>query len=50
MEQLLGYMETLGCAEGWLALLDQRKRIRWDAKLYMKKKNLQDKTVTIVGL
>ena len=50
IEQILGYMETLGCAEGWLALFDQRKRVRRDAKLYMKKKNVQDKTVTIIGL
>ena len=50
MEQILGYMETLGCAEGWLALFDQRKKTRWDTKLYLKKKKSGNKTVTIVGL
>jgi len=49
MEQILGYMETLGCANGWLVLFDQRKRVKRDAKLYMKKKAVNGKTVTIVG-
>ena len=33
-QQLSGYMETLGCAEGWLIVFDQRPDISWDDKIF----------------
>jgi len=48
--QTLRYMETLGCAEGWLVIFDQRVKVKWDDRLYMRKKTSAGKTVTVVGL
>ena len=50
IEQTLGYMDTFGCTEGWLAVFDRRPEIDWDEKIYMKKETVDGKTVTIVGL
>ena len=50
IEQTIGYMDTFGCAEGWLAVFDQRPEIDWNDKIYMKKETTDGKTVTIVGL
>jgi type II secretory pathway predicted ATPase ExeA len=50
IEQTMQYMNTFGCAEGWLAIFDQRHEISWDEKIYMKKETTAGKTVTIVGL
>ena len=50
LEQILKYMDTLGCAEGWLVIFDQRAKVKWDDRLYMKKKTAAGKTVTVVGL
>ena len=50
IEQTIGYMDTFGCTEGWLAVFDQRPEIDWSDKIYMKKETTGGKTVTIVGL
>ena len=50
IEQTLGYMDTLGCSEGWLVIFDRRPEINWDEKMYWKKETTNRKTVTIVGL
>ena len=50
VEQTIGYMNTFGCDEGWLAIFDRRPEISWDDKLYMKKVAVEGKTVTVVGL
>jgi hypothetical protein len=50
VEQTLGYMDTFGCSEGWLAVFDRRPKISWDKKIYLKKETISGKTVTIVGL
>jgi Holliday junction resolvase len=49
-EQTSRYMDIHGCEEGWLVVFDQRKRIKWDNKIYMKKKKINGKIITIVGL
>ncbi|MCL1804808.1 MAG: ATP-binding protein [Clostridiales bacterium] len=49
VEQTAGYMDTLGCAEGWLVLFDQTQNLSWDDKLYIKKESLAGKTVTVYG-
>ncbi|MDR2439803.1 MAG: hypothetical protein LBE12_10600, partial [Planctomycetaceae bacterium] len=50
LEQTARYMDIHGCEEGWLVVFDQRKRIKWDTKIYMKKKKINGKIITIVGL
>jgi hypothetical protein len=48
--QTLRYMNAYGCSEGWLAIFDRRKNTKWDDKLYLRKKVIDGKTITIVGL
>jgi hypothetical protein len=50
LEQTARYMDSYGCNEGWLASFDRRVRVKWDDKIYMKKKKIKGKTITIVGL
>jgi hypothetical protein len=50
IEQTARYMDTLGCKEGWLAVFDRRKTVKWDDKLFMKKETVNGKTITVVGL
>jgi hypothetical protein len=47
--QLAGYIDTLGCAEGWLLLVDQRTTVAWDAKLFWRTSEQAGKTVHVVG-
>ena len=48
--QLSRYMDTLGCAKGWLAIFDQRPDISWDEKIYLTKQTVNGKAITVVGL
>ena len=50
IEQTMRYMDTFGCSEGWLAVFDQRLKIDWDEKIYIKKETVDGKTVTVFGL
>jgi type II secretory pathway predicted ATPase ExeA len=50
LEQTAHYVDTLGCAEGWLAIFDRRSSIGWSKKIFMKKEIVNGKTVTVVGL
>jgi len=50
IERTLQYMDTFGCTEGWLAVFDQRPEITWDDKIFIKKEEIEGKTVTIIGL
>jgi hypothetical protein len=50
LEQTACYMDIYGCNEGWLAIFDRRVRVKWDDKIYMKKKTVKGKKITIVGL
>ena len=50
IEQIIGYMDTFGCTEGWLAIFDRRPEIDWEEKIFIKKETVEGKTVTIVGL
>jgi hypothetical protein len=47
--QLAGYMDTLGCAEGWLLLFDRRTTVTWDAKIFWCTSEQAGKTVHVVG-
>jgi hypothetical protein len=50
LEQIARYMDLYGCSEGWLAIFDRRVDVRWDDKIYLEKKTVNGKTVTVVGL
>jgi hypothetical protein len=50
LEQTAGYMDTYGCSEGWLAIFDRDLEAKWDDKIYMRKEDVEGKTITIVGL
>jgi hypothetical protein len=50
VEQTLHYMDVYGVTEGWLALFDRTSQTPWDKKIYMDKKTVDEKTVTIVRL
>lgn len=47
--QIRGYMDTLGCTEGWLLIFDRRKSVSWDEKIFWRTETLNGKTVHIVG-
>jgi hypothetical protein len=49
VEQTLRYMDVYGATEGWLALFD-RTKTPWDEKIYLERRTIDGKTVTIVGL
>jgi hypothetical protein len=50
IEQIIRYMDIHNCKEGWLALFDRRRTVRWNDKIYVKKETVDGKTVTIVGV
>jgi hypothetical protein len=49
LEQTARYIDTYGCDEGWLVVFDRRVDVKWNTKIYMKKKKVDGKTITIVG-
>jgi hypothetical protein len=49
INQILRYMDTFGCSEGWLLIFDRRKGKTWDEKIYMYKETVDGKTVTVAG-
>ncbi|MDR3088442.1 MAG: AAA-like domain-containing protein [Desulfobulbaceae bacterium] len=50
LKQLARYMDTLACADGWLAVFDQRADMSWDEKIYLKTEHIDGKIITVVGL
>ena len=50
LEQTARYMDIYGCSEGWLAVFDRRPGMKWEDKIYMEKKTVGTKTVTVGGL
>jgi hypothetical protein len=50
VEQTLRYMDVYGASEGWLALFDRTAGASWDERIYMEKRTVDGKTVTVVGL
>ena len=47
--QLAAYMDTLGCAEGWLIVFDRRKKTPWKQKIFWRTQQLAEKTIHLVG-
>jgi hypothetical protein len=50
VEQTFRYMDVYGATEGWLALFDRTPQTSWDEKIYMEKRIIDEKTITIIGL
>ncbi|MCL2074068.1 MAG: hypothetical protein FWH18_09110, partial [Marinilabiliaceae bacterium] len=48
-EQLLNYMDILGCKEGWLVAFDRNAKKSWEDKIYQKSEEKEGKTVNIFG-
>ena len=48
-EQILEYMDTLGCNKGWLVVFDQRVTLSWDERLFSKEVNADGKIVAVYG-
>jgi len=49
IEQTLGYMDKLGCNEGWLVAFDRNQEKPWDEKIYQKTETISGKTVNVFG-
>ena len=48
--QLVGYLDTLGLKEGWLAVFDTDSDKSWDEKLYNRNETFNGKAIHVVGL
>jgi len=49
LEQVAGYLDTLGLDHGWLVLFDLRKSVAWEDKLFMREVDLGGKVIRVVG-
>jgi hypothetical protein len=47
--QLTGYMDTLGCEEGWLVIFDRRKKTSWKNKLFWKTIKAEKHSIHVAG-
>ncbi|MDR0517021.1 MAG: AAA-like domain-containing protein [Fibromonadaceae bacterium] len=49
LEQTARYMDSLGCANGWLVIFDRDMEKPWEEKLYMRLEEREGKRITVVG-
>ena len=49
IKQISDYMDTLNLTEGWLVIFDRRKSKSWKEKITWKTKNIDGRTIHIVG-
>lgn len=49
MEQLVGYLDTLGEAEGWRFRFDQRQERPWEERLWRQTRTVSGKTLHLIG-
>jgi hypothetical protein len=49
VKKTAGYMDTLGCKEGWVMVFDRRTTVDWNDKIYTRKETVDGKTVTVMG-
>jgi hypothetical protein len=49
LDQLAGYLDRLGLAEGWLVMFDLRKELSWREKLFVREVEHAGKTIRFVG-
>ena len=48
--QLAKYLDTLGLAEGWMAVFDVDSAKSWDEKIFIRDETFDGKTIHVVGL
>ncbi len=48
-QQLLSYLDKLGCDEGWLLVFDRRTTITWEEKIFWKEETVRGKRVHVAG-
>ena len=49
VEQILKYMDILGCTEGWIVAFDCNSNKSWDEKIYQKRETINGKSVNLFG-
>jgi len=49
-KQLLGYLDKLGLAEGWMPIFENSKEKTWDEKIYRRDEIVDGKTIHVIGL
>ena len=49
IEQVAGYLDTMGLSEGWLVLFDLRKDVSWEDKLFVREVDYTGKRIRVVG-
>jgi len=49
IEQTLGYMDTLGCNEGWLVAFNRNNKKSWNEGIYQKQETINGKIVNVFG-
>jgi hypothetical protein len=49
IDQLSGYMDTIGESEGWLVVFDRRPGISWDEKIQWGSQQIGGKTIYVVS-
>ncbi|MCB0546119.1 MAG: ATP-binding protein [Phaeodactylibacter sp.] len=49
LEQLAGYMDTVGENTGWLVVFDRRQESTWEEKIYWKTEEEGGRTIHVVG-
>ncbi|MCP4701325.1 MAG: ATP-binding protein, partial [Gammaproteobacteria bacterium] len=47
--QLAGYMDKLGCMEGWLVVFDRRATMAWDDKIFWETHETDGKQIHVAG-
>lgn len=48
-QQLAGYLERMGCDEGWLVIFDRRTSVSWDEKTFHQVETVEGKTIHVFG-
>ncbi|MCP4696080.1 MAG: ATP-binding protein, partial [Gammaproteobacteria bacterium] len=48
-DQLAGYMDKLGCTEGWLVVFDRRATVAWDDKIFWETHETDGKQIHVAG-
>ena len=49
-EQIIRYMDTLGCNKGWLVVFDQRVTLTWDERIFCRNIESNGKIIMIYSL
>jgi hypothetical protein len=50
LEKTANYIDLCGAKEGWLAVFNRSKNVKWEDKIFIKKEIVNGKIINIVGL